>query len=948
MLFFHERFPKMLPAGTLKQIHYFLAHCTDLFLEERSWLILARIFLALHREHAHKESEASQNFFVKIIKINSSTFGIALALLSDGLSETFNEKHLFKSIQNLIPGIIPLPHSYLSYSFKGTSIFYLEVEKIRGGHFSIEEKQKLQSKLLVELRKEISSQSSFLFLPGAEEEVFKNIRHLSREIKYSHDLPQVMISFVEYGQEKLKFLVNVLRIIKPTTPTLASLIERLPSLVQFSLENCFSVGLLRKKYPKEALTFTLEVNSALFCQNNNPVNLRAARLYIVKSIESMLGPFRDYNGGLLHKENEQLVAIKRALDARDRSYAFLEDLFYSIKPITMRSLITVQTGVYLSSFCKKMIETPLEKEKKYALSSYTLSLDDKEAESPTSNFLNIVVIKTTDKSWKVTLPGKLLAHSPQIGCSTLEREGYLYLCFFHQYCSSESTTLIDLLYKELAKNASHNTYSRKAVLRLNFQAGDPPSLNPRLAADVHCHILSNLLFEGLTRRNRSGKIEPAIAERIEVSPCATCYTFHLRQTLWSNGEEVTAYQFEKAWKKALIGKIPGCPYPDFFLPIQNAKAARQKEIEINQVGITARDAQTLCVHLESPCPYFLDLIATPPFFPLADDSEEPSTFNGPFTLVEWKRGISIELSQNPFYRDTQRITLEGIHISMVSNPTIAYNMFEKGDLDFIGDPISPLSPDLLKQEEIRDRLIHKSISRIFWIHCNSRTFPLNSPDLRRALSVAINRKELIEKVFIQQTPHHSPLPPKYSFFQEKDEGDPELARFYFNKAIAELQLTSKTFPPLVMTHSDLSFETPLINELTAQWKKVLGITILSRELPWGHFSAALEKGDFQLGGLFRRDLYNNVLFYLSFFKKAPSNPHSLEHPEFARLLDLYYEGKQADADLRKIELLLIEQMPVIPLVNQKYLALTADHVKGLDWDENGCLDLRGVALDEIY
>jgi oligopeptide transport system substrate-binding protein len=283
---------------------------------------------------------------------------------------------------------------------------------------------------------------------------------------------------------------------------------------------------------------------------------------------------------------------------------------------------------------------------------------------------------------------------------------------------------------------------------------------------------------------------------------------------------------------------------------------------------------------------------------------------------------------------------------MIRDPYQAFEIYKQGGLDFIGDPTTPLPPDLIKIPDVQSELVEKSIPRIFWIHCNLRQFPLNNRFLRQALSFAINRKSLTEKVFLHQTPQFSPLPTKYATVQGNEKGNPQLAVELFEKALKDLGHTHSSFPTLVLTHSDLSFEKPLFEELKAQWKDVLGINIAPRQLRWTEFSAAIEKGNFQLCGLFRRDFFNNALFYLSFFKPSPSNPHSLDNPVYLNLLNQLEQGKMQEGILKEIEQLLIEEMPVIPLVNQRFLALIASHVKGIGWDANGCLDLKEVSIHE--
>ncbi|MFC2049218.1 peptide ABC transporter substrate-binding protein [Chlamydiota bacterium] len=932
LLSFHKRFPGLLSQAAIRDMGIFLSHCPEPFLNHRSSLLVSRIFFSLHRLQKKAHSVHAQRIDLNILRIHPAVCGIVVAIAPLRDTEIFNDKHIFKGIQNLIPGTLPLSHSYLTYTTGGVSLYYLEVMKMRGGALSNEELQKLQSDLPAELRKEIEPIDHSLIFPGNEEELFKNIRHLSQEINQSKDLPQAMTSFVEYSQERLKFLVIVLRVLGPNAPPLAALAARLPSLVQFSLETSFCAGMLRKKYPKEATVFTLEISSTLFSRNHHTVNLRSARCYIVKALESMLGPFRDYNGGLLHKENEQLVAIKRALESRGQTAHLLEEWFYNVGPISRRALMTVETGIEIEIALQKMFETPLEPEKNYLLHTRR------------SQENRLAIIKTTEKNWKGSLPAKALSLIPQIGCSILEREDHLYLCFFHNYASND--ILFDVLHQEMTQAPSVLPYPSKTLLRLNFQGGDPSSLNPRLAADIQSHTLSNLLFEGLTRIDRSGKVVPAVAESIDISPCGTVYKFNLRQASWSSGEEVTAYHFEKAWKRTLMTSTAGCPFPDLFFPILNAGQAREKLVPLSHVGIEAQDAKTLQVILETPCPYFLELVSTPPFFPLPGEEEEPTDFNGPFALAQWERGEWIHLSQNPFYHTPQHLKMGGIHISTIRDPYVAYEMFQKGELDFIGDPISPLPPDILKSQEVRERLVKKPVSRIFWIHCNMRTFPLHNRFLRQALSLALNRRQLIETVFIEHTPHFSPLPPRYASVVGNEEGDPEEAMLFFENALKELRLDRSTLPPLTITHSNLSFEKPLIAELQRQWKKALGITVLPQQLPWNDFSAALEKGAFQLGGLYRRDVFNNPLFYLNFFKMSKGNPYRLDNPEYSELLTRFSRGENTPENLQRLETLLCEEMPVIPLVNQSFLALVSPKVKGLEWDENGCLDLQEVTLDE--
>jgi len=94
------------------------------------------------------------------------------------------------------------------------------------------------------------------------------------------------------------------------------------------------------------------------------------------------------------------------------------------------------------------------------------------------------------------------------------------------------------------------------TVRYNL-AVEPGSLDP--AAAVGNPELGTLiqLFDGLTRNDKNNVPQPAIATSWDVSSDKLTYTFHLRDAKWSNGDPVTAPDFEYAWKRALAPETAG-------------------------------------------------------------------------------------------------------------------------------------------------------------------------------------------------------------------------------------------------------------------------------------------------------------------------------------------------------------------------------------------------------
>lgn len=918
---FRLRFPSLLKERTLKELSGFLYHCPDLFLEQRSPSFLIALFLRCCRIRQALENNKEQKCTLDLIKIYPSRCGVIIGQYVEENGQMLHEKTICKGVRKYISAVVPLS-PYFCYRHDTIMLHYLEFNKIRGGLFSKAECLKLRAELGLTFLKELESTAPAFYLLGNDEEIFKNIRHLSQELNSSCDLVQVMITPLEYTVETVTFLVIAVRFITEETQTLIALSQNLPTFMQFMLESIFSIEEPKKQHTKEAGVFSLTVNHAQISAGRRSMHLRAARILVAKALECMFGSFRDYNGGLFIKENEQLAAIRHAVEIKGPIPDFFEDLFDNIHPAFMKALLTQEAGIALTELFNRAMQG----------SDPLICLQEKQ--------FGFVLLKTREKHFKISLPCKLIVCFPQLGHTVLEVQDEIYLCFFHSTVKAE--LLLKAVKKLLAEQETGRMRRPQNKLRLNFQGADPPSLNPRLAFDIHSHILSNLLFEGVTRRHSAGHVVCAAAERIECAQDRLSYHFYLRKSWWSNGQEVTAYDFERGWKKALMQSIPGRPQRN-LLPIKNIMQVKEGKAPVQELGIRALGARELMMTLDSPCPYLLSLLASPSFFPQWSDDEEPIVFNGPFFLSDWVRGKRIELLPNPFYRDQSPLRPGSIEISMIRDPYAAYAQFQQGLIDFIGDPISPLPPDLLFQPEIQQRLLLKPLNRVFWVHCNCISPPLNCADLRRALNYALDRRAIVEKVFPYQTPHLSLLPPQYATLSLED--NPKLAEAYLEKSLAELGLSRRELQ-LTLSHSDLSFDRQLAEELKIQWEELLGIRLELRELSWSAFSTTLERGDFQLAGLFRRDVAHHVLSYLEFFTNDPDNPYRIENGEYDRLLQAFYAHPEDQGIVKKLEKLLTDESPVIPLVNQNALALVADRLTGMCWDMNGCLNFDEVVINE--
>jgi oligopeptide transport system substrate-binding protein len=483
-------------------------------------------------------------------------------------------------------------------------------------------------------------------------------------------------------------------------------------------------------------------------------------------------------------------------------------------------------------------------------------------------------------------------------------------------------------------------------LRVNISDGDPPSLHPHLRADIRSRILGKALFEGLTRLKEDGKAELAGAERVEISPSGTRYLFSIRPQHWSDGEPLTAAHFERAWKRA-IHPEGLCVRSDLFYIVKNAKRAKLGEVSMDEVGIQALDEKTLVIDLEYPAPYFLDLIAHHLFSPLADDEKEPTHFNGPFIVKNWRHDSVLELEKNPLYWDVEHVKLNQVTLSMVQDPYAQYTLFERGELDAIGDPFDTLPVDFLSSAIQDPRFQVQEISRIFWLYLNTEFFPFQSAKIRRAFSGALDREYLTEHFLIKDRPCHTILPPTLTLInREKDEKDlsSEALRL-FEEGLEELGLTRETFPPLTLSYCAYGSQKSLSEVLQERWQKVLGIPISIEAKEWTILSNNLAHGNFQLASCGRGAVYEDPFYFLDIFreKNFSYNFSKWENGRYQELLMHALstaDRVERENYLREAEELLLKEMPVIPIYVDTCKYMTQKRLKGYAVNNSGYIDFK--------
>jgi oligopeptide transport system substrate-binding protein len=397
-----------------------------------------------------------------------------------------------------------------------------------------------------------------------------------------------------------------------------------------------------------------------------------------------------------------------------------------------------------------------------------------------------------------------------------------------------------------SRDEAHGTASEQVV---RLPTIEPPTLDPGLATETTSADVINQLFEGVVGVDDQGRIFGVQAERWDVADDGLTYVFRLRDGLrWSDGQPVTAQDYEYAWKRNLT-PATGSMAASALYPIRHARQVHAGAADPNTLGVRAIDRRTLQVRLEQPAAYFLPLVSTATFYPLPRWAIEQSgpqwteaehiVTNGPFKLEAWRHQQELVLARDDDYwgpkptltRAVYRIFPEGGEGEMVT-------AYQAGELD-LGNASFLLPPgyaDRFRQEPgAPDELQSFPASTTTFVVVNHRRPALTDARVRSALGMALDRQELLRNVL------KSPGTPATSLQPEGIIGrQPKLWPAEDVQRAKELLADAgypngRGFPAITFTYNRSELFQALGEYLQQRWKETLGIDVHLADLPFGEF-----------------------------------------------------------------------------------------------------------------
>ncbi|MGC8227504.1 peptide ABC transporter substrate-binding protein [Pseudobacillus badius] len=509
------------------------------------------------------------------------------------------------------------------------------------------------------------------------------------------------------------------------------------------------------------------------------------------------------------------------------------------------------------------------------------------------------------------------------------------------------------------KAGGNGKEDNKKELKVNIKT-EPFSMHPGLANDSTSGSVLRNTFEGLTRINKDDKPENAAAEKVDVSEDGKVYTFTIRDHKWSNGDPVTAQDFEYAWKWALDPKNQS-QYAYQLYYLKNGQAANEGKAKIEDVGVKAKDEKTLEVTLENPTPYFLELTAFYTYLPVNSkvaqknpnwykNAGEDYVSNGPYVMDQWEHSDKIVLKKNDQYWDKDTVKLDKIDMLMINDVNTELSMFKKGELDWAGSPFSALPTDAMESLKADKTLNIKPIAGVYWYKFNTEVEPLNNVNIRKALAYVIDRKSIVEKISKGgQIPAMAAVPP--SMFEENEKGyfkdhDVKTAKEYLEKGLKELGMKDASeLPEITISYNTDEAHQKIAQAIQDTWKKELGVKTKLGNEEWAVYIEKLHSGDYMVGRMGWLGDFNDPINFLELFreKKGGNNDTNWENPEFKKLLvDSQKEMDPAKRSqmLKDAEKIFIDEMPVAPIYFYTNSWVQRDNLKDVVMSGLGDVQLK--------
>ncbi|MGI9291147.1 MAG: peptide ABC transporter substrate-binding protein [Gammaproteobacteria bacterium] len=503
------------------------------------------------------------------------------------------------------------------------------------------------------------------------------------------------------------------------------------------------------------------------------------------------------------------------------------------------------------------------------------------------------------------------------------------LCIFFIACSGEAPDIQPRDYGQIGGESGTELAADQTLHKDN--GAEPQTLDPHRATGVPEGNILRDLFEPLVMEKPNGELMPGAAASWDISDDGLVYTFKLRpEGRWSNGDPVTAHDFVYSMRRAL-DPVTLSQYSSILYPIKNAAAVNNGELPPDQLVVSAPDDHTLLIELEAPTPYFLGLLNHSMSYAVHRPSVDQHgdrfaragnlVSNGAYVLKDWMVQSHVELARNSLFREDAQTTIERVFYYAIENAETVFKRYRADELDMTQSVPAKQIPWIRKA--MPDEYTQAPYLGIYYYGFNVTKPPFkDNPALRRALSMAIDRSILTEKLTAAgEVSAYGWVPPVQGYEPQQ----PDWADWTQEQRVAEAKRLYKEAGydednPLVVEilYNTSEGHKRMSIAIASMWKQTLGVQARLMNQEWKVFlqtrAQRIKTQVFRSGWI--GDYNDAYTFAQLMHSENAQNDSGWVNAEYDALLDsASVEGDQAlrAEYMQRAEQILLAEAPIMPV-----------------------------------
>jgi len=510
--------------------------------------------------------------------------------------------------------------------------------------------------------------------------------------------------------------------------------------------------------------------------------------------------------------------------------------------------------------------------------------------------------------------------------------------------------LVCLITVVSACGESNNAGSATSVLNRGINT-DPETLDGHKARSIQAADVLRDLGEGLVSYSASGELIAGAAASWEISEDGLTYTFYLREAAsWSNGDALTAEHFVTGLRR-LVAPETAAFYAQMLADVKGATSITAGDEAPDTLAVEATDPHTLTITLDRSTPYILSLLTHPATFPIhpgalakhGDGFARPGKLisNGAYKLVDWVPGSVLTLRRNEHYWNDAATAIDEVRHHVLTQEMTELARYRAGEIDIT----SSVPPESFAQvrRELGDQLRVAPYLGVYYYGYNLTKPPFkNNPKLRQALSMAIDREQLVEKVTGRgEAPAYSWVPPGVDNYEPTVFGYASLTQQARNQIAQRLYreagYNAENPLQLELRYNTSDTHKRVAIAIQSMWRDVLGFQVVLINEEFQVLLANMR--DREVTQVFRGSWlgdYNDAHTFLSILQSGnAANMPAYASAEYDALM--VRAAEQVDLGKRRLfleeaERLMLAEHPAIPIYFYVSKHLVSPRVEG--WGDN--------------